>query len=120
MTTTAASLFSERIGRIEISATMAVTAEAAKLRSQGVKLVDFGAGEPHFATPRHIKDAAIEAINANFTRYTVVSGIPDVRKAIVQRHACDFGSDYSPEEAVFTTGGKLALFNALQVLVEHG
>ena len=113
-------ILTDRIGRIEVSATMAVTAEAAKLRAGGAKLVDFGAGEPHFATPRHIKDAAIAAIEGNFTRYTIVSGIPEVRKAIVQRHACDFGSDYSAEEAVFTTGGKLALFNALQVLVEHG
>ncbi len=113
-------ILTDRIGRIEVSATMAVTAEAAKLRAGGAKLVDFGAGEPHFATPRHIKDAAIAAIERNFTRYTIVSGIPEVRKAIVQRHACDFGSDYAPEEAVFTTGGKLALFNALQVLVEHG
>jgi aspartate aminotransferase len=118
--TTATKVFADRIGRIEVSATMAVTAEAAKLRAQGAKLVDFGAGEPHFATPRHIKDAAIEAINANFTRYTVVSGIPELRKAIVERHACDFGSDYAPDETVFTTGGKLALFNAIQVLVDHG
>jgi aspartate aminotransferase len=117
---TATKVFADRIGRIEVSATMAVTAEAARLRAQGAKLVDFGAGEPHFATPRHIKDAAIEAINENFTRYTVVSGIPEVRKAIVERHACDFGSDYAPDEAVFTTGGKLALFNAIQVLVDHG
>jgi aspartate aminotransferase len=117
---TATKIFSDRIGRIEVSATMAVTAEAAKLRAQGAKLVDFGAGEPHFATPRHIKDAAIQAINDNFTRYTTVAGIPEVRKAIVERHACDFGSDYAPDEAVFTTGGKLALFNAIQVLVDHG
>src|SRR5579859_91806 len=116
----AAKVFADRIGRIEVSATMAVAAEAAKLRAQGANLVDFGAGEPHFATPRHIKDAAIAAIEANFTRYTVVPGIPDVRKAIVERHACDFGSDYSIDEAIFTTGGKLALFNAIQVLVDHG
>jgi aspartate aminotransferase len=90
------------------------------LRAQGVQLADFGAGEPHFATPRHIKDAAIAAIEGNFTRYTVVAGIPELRRAIVQRHACDFGSDYSPDETVFTTGGKLALFNAIQVLVDHG
>jgi aspartate aminotransferase len=83
-------------------------------------MVDFGAGEPHFPTPRHIKDAAIAAINANFTRYTVVPGIPDVRKAIVERHATDFGSDYGLDEAIFTTGGKLALFNTIQVLVDHG
>ncbi|HTZ60469.1 MAG TPA: pyridoxal phosphate-dependent aminotransferase [Acidobacteriaceae bacterium] len=117
---TATKIFADRIGRIEISATMAVTAEAAKLRAQGAHLVDFGAGEPHFATPRHIKDAAIAAIEANFTRYTVVAGIPELRKAIVQRHACDFGSDYTADEAIFTTGGKQALFNAIQVLVDHG
>jgi aspartate aminotransferase len=119
-TATAQKLFSDRINRIEVSATMAVTAEAGRLRAEGVDLVDFGAGEPHFATPRHIKDAAIDAIEKNFTRYTAVPGIPDVRKAIVHRHAEDFGTAYTPDEAVFTTGGKLALFNALQVLVDHG
>jgi aspartate aminotransferase len=116
----ATKIFADRIGRIEVSATMAVTAEAARLRAQGVQLADFGAGEPHFPTPRHIKDAAIAAIEGNFTRYTVVAGIPELRKAIVQRHACDFGSDYTPDETIFTTGGKLALFNAIQVLVDHG
>jgi aspartate aminotransferase len=113
-------VFADRISRIEVSATMAVAAEAAKLRAGGANLVDFGAGEPHFATPQHVKDAAIAAIDANFTRYTVVPGIPDVRKAIVERHAADFGSDYALDEAIFTTGGKLALFNTIQVLVDHG
>src|SRR6202451_1094132 len=116
----ATNIFADRIGRMEVSATMSVTAEAARLRSQGVQLVALDAAEPHFAPPRHIKDAAIAAIEANFTRYTVVAGIPELRKAIVQRHACDFGSDYSPDEAIFTTGGKLALFNTIQVLVDHG
>jgi len=121
MTVTApVKVFADRIGRIEVSATMAVAAEAAKLRAQGANLVDFGAGEPHFPTPRHIKDAAISAIEANFTRYTVVPGIPDLRKAIVERHAADFGSDYAVDEAIFTTGGKLALFNTIQILVDHG
>src|SRR5579863_1700885 len=115
-----AKVFADRIGRIEVSATMAVAAEAAKLRGLGVNLVDFGAGEPHFATPRHIKDAAIVAIEANFARYTVVPGIPDLRKARVERHACDFGSDYAIDEAIFTTGGKQALFNTIQILVDHG
>ena len=99
---------------------MAITAAALKLKSEGVDLADFGAGEPHFSTPRHIKDAAIEAIEKNFTRYTNVAGIPEVRKAVVDRHASDFGSNYTPDECVFTTGGKLALFNAIQVLVDHG
>ena len=120
MSTTATSVLTDRIGRIEVSATMAVTAEAAKLRAQGHKLVNFGAGEPHFSTPQHIKDAAIEAIQDNFTRYTVVSGIPELRKAVVERHAADFATDYAPDECVFTTGGKLALFNATQVLIDHG
>jgi aspartate aminotransferase len=121
MTISASSqVFAGRIGRIEVSATMAVAAEAAKLRAQGANLVDFGAGEPHFPTPGHIKDAAIAAIEANFTRYTVVPGIPELRKAIVERHAADFGSDYAIDEAIFTTGGKLALFNTLQILVDHG
>ena len=116
----AKSMLSERIGRIEVSATMAITAEALRLKATGIDLADFGAGEPHFETPRHIKDAAIEAINKGFTRYTAVAGTPDVRKAIVARHKADFGTDYAMDECVFTTGGKLALFNALQVLVDHG
>lgn len=119
-TATATKIFADRIGRIEVSATMAITAAALKLKSEGVDLADFGAGEPHFSTPLHIKDAAIDAIEKNFTRYTNVAGIPEIRKAIVDRHAADFGSAYTPEECVFTTGGKLALFNAVQVLVDHG
>ena len=120
LTPSATKIFADRIGRIEVSATMAITAAALKLKSEGVNLADFGAGEPHFSTPRHIKDAAIEAIEKNFTRYTNVAGVPEVRKAVVDRHACDFGSDYAVDECVFTTGGKLALFNAIQVLVDHG
>jgi aspartate aminotransferase len=119
-TATATKIFADRIGRIEVSATMAITAAALKLKAEGVNLADFGAGEPHFSTPRHIKDAAIEAIEKNFTRYTNVAGIPEVRQAVVDRHACDFGSNYTPDECVFTTGGKLALFNAIQVLADHG
>ena len=113
-------MLTDRIGRIEVSATMAITAEALRLKATGIKLSDFGAGEPHFETPRHIKDAAIDAINQGFTRYTAVAGVPEVRKAICARHKADFGTDYTPEECVFTTGGKLALFNAIQVLVDHG
>src|ERR1700759_1655859 len=119
-TATAQKILSDRINRIEVSATMAITAEALKMKAQGIDLADFGAGEPHFATPQHIKDAAINAIQKNFTKYTAVPGVPEVRKAIVDRHAADFGSNYAVEECVFTTGGKLALFNAIQVLVDHG
>jgi aspartate aminotransferase len=110
----------ERINRIEPSATMAVVAEADKLRQQGIDVVDFGAGEPHFATPQHIKDAAISAIQANFTKYTAVAGTAELRDAIVHRHAVDFDSDYRREEAIASVGGKHALFNAISVLVDHG
>ncbi len=109
-----------RINRIEPSATMAVVAEADKLRQQGIDVVDFGAGEPHFPTPQHIKDAAIAAINSNFTKYTAVGGTTELRDAIVERHAADFNSAYKREESIASVGGKHALFNAIQVLVDHG
>jgi aspartate aminotransferase len=110
----------DRINRIEPSATMAVVAEADKLRQQGIDVVDFGAGEPHFSTPQHIKDAAIAAIQANFSKYTAVGGTAELRDAIVHRHTADFGSDYRREESIASVGGKHALFNAIQVLVDHG
>jgi aspartate aminotransferase len=110
----------ERINRIEPSATMAVVAEADKLRQQGIDVVDFGAGEPHFATPQHIKDAAVNAIQSNFSKYTAVGGTVELRDAIVHRHAVDFDSDYRREQTIASVGGKHALFNAIQVLVDHG
>ena len=112
--------FSDRVNRIEISATMAVVAEAAKLKAAGADMVEFGAGEPHFPTPQHIKDAAMAAIQNDFTRYTAVAGIQELRTAITRRHAADFGSMYQPNDCMVSTGGKLALFNAIQVLVDHG
>src|SRR5260221_10958996 len=108
------------INRIEPSATMAVVAEADKLRQAGVDVVDLSVGEPHFSTPQHIKDAAIAAINSNFTRYTAVGGTVELKDAIIQRHAQDFGSAYKREESMASVGGKHVLFNAIQVLVEHG
>lgn len=112
--------FSERINRILPSATMAAVAEGDKLRAQGVDLVYFAAGEPHFTTPEHIKDAAIAAIRDNFTKYTAVGGIEELRDAIVARHAADFGSNYKRDEVVASVGGKHALFNIFQVLIDHG
>ncbi|HXY09536.1 MAG TPA: pyridoxal phosphate-dependent aminotransferase [Terriglobales bacterium] len=110
----------DRINRIEPSATLAVVNEADKLRQQGIDVVDFGAGEPHFPTPQHIKDAATVAIQSNFTKYTPVGGTSELRDAIVHRHAVDFDSDYRREEVVACVGGKHAIFNTIQVLVDHG
>jgi aspartate aminotransferase len=118
--TTEALRLTDRINRIQPSATMAVVAEADKLRGQGIDVVDFGAGEPHFPTPQYIKDAAIAAIQGNFTKYTAVAGTPELRDAIVRRHAVDFDSDYRRDEVLASVGGKHALFNAMQVLVDHG
>jgi aspartate aminotransferase len=116
----AATKFAERINRIEPSATMAVVAEADKLRQSGVDVVDLSVGEPHFPTPQHIKDAAIAAINNNFTRYTAVGGTVELKDAILQRHNKDFGSGYKREETMASVGGKHVLFNAIQALVDHG
>src|SRR6516165_7003828 len=123
MTTTAtqtASFLTNRIQRIEVSATMAVAAEAERLRASGVDIVDFGVGEPHFHTPQHIKEAAIAAINNNFSRYTAAGGTVELRDAIVKRHHTDFASGYQREECMASVGGKHVLFNAIQVLVDHG
>ena len=120
VTETAVALkLTERINRIEPSATMAVVAEADKLRQAGVDVVDLSVGEPHFSTPQHIKDAAIAAINNNFTRYTAVGGTAELKDAITNRHAQDFGSAYKRDEAMASVGGKHVLFNAIQVLVDH-
>ena len=110
----------ERINRIEPSATMAAVAEADKLRQQGIDVVDCTAGEPHFSTPQHVKDAAIAAIQANFSKYTAVGGTLELKDAILRRHSEDFGSAYKREEAYASVGGKHALFNAISVLVDHG
>jgi len=114
------SFLTRRIERIEVSATMAVAADAEKLRAAGADLVDLGPGEPHFPTPEHIKEAGIAAIRGNFTKYTAVGGTTELRDAIVQRHAADFGSGYTRDQCIASVGGKHALFNAVQVLVEHG
>ena len=116
----AATKFAERINRIEPSATMAVVAEADKLRQSGVDVVDLSVGEPHFSTPQHIKEAAIAAINNNFTRYTAVGGTVELKDAIIQRHTKDFGSGYKRDEVMASVGWKHVLFNAIQVLVDHG
>lgn len=112
--------FSSRVGRISESTTMAVTAEAARLRRAGVDVVALGAGEPDFPTPEHIKRAGIEAINANFTRYTAAGGIPELREAIVNWHAREFGTAYQAPECIATVGGKHAIFNCMAALVGKG
>lgn len=112
--------FSERIARISISSTAAVVQRADKLRATGVKLVDFGAGEPDFPTPDHIKQAAVRALEENFTKYTPTGGTRELKEAVVDRHAKDFGSHYSLEECLVTVGGKQAIFEAMVATLNDG
>lgn len=94
--------------------------KADKLRAEGVNLVDFGAGEPDFPTPERIKRAAIEALNENFTKYTPTGGTRDLKRAVIERHAKDFGSTYTPEECLVTVGGKHAIFEAMASTLNAG
>lgn len=111
---------SERISRISVSSTAAVVQKAERLRAGGASLVDFGAGEPDFPTPEHIKRAAVEALEQNFTKYTPTGGTAELKAAIVERHAKDFGSTYKPEECLVTVGGKQAIFEAVAATINHG
>ena len=110
----------ERISTISVSSTMKVAADADRLRREGADVVDFGAGEPDFPTPANIKRAAIAAIDSNFTKYTNTAGIPELRAAICERHRLDFGTNYSASECLVTVGGKHAIFNLVQALVNPG
>ncbi len=110
----------DRISSISVSSTMRVAADAEKLRAQGVDVVDFGAGEPDFPTPDNVKQAAVRALEQNFTKYTPTGGTLELKQAVCERHAADFGTDYKPAECLITVGGKHAIFNLMQALVNPG
>ena len=111
---------SARAGRIGVSPTMKVAADAMKMKAQGIDVVDFGAGEPDFPTPTHIGAAAHRAIDANFTKYTNNSGTEDLKRAIVERYKIDNGVEYLPSEVICSAGGKQALFNSVLALFGPG
>ena len=110
----------ERISSISVSSTMKVAADAEKLRSEGVDVVDFGAGEPDFPTPDNIKQAAIRALDQNFTKYTAAGGTAELKQAICERHKADFGTDYKPSECIVSVGGKHVIFNLTQAIINAG
>ncbi|MCC7125427.1 MAG: pyridoxal phosphate-dependent aminotransferase [Acidobacteria bacterium] len=112
--------FAARMQQIAPSPTLKVTAEADRLRRQGVDVVDLGAGEPDFPTPEHVKAAAHAALDANFTKYTPSAGIAELRQAVCQRYQTDYGVAYKPEEVIISAGGKQALYNTAMVLFDHG
>jgi aspartate aminotransferase len=110
----------ERISLISESSTMKVAADADRLRREGKDVVDFGAGEPDFPTPDNIKNAAIAAIDANFTKYTPTGGTLELKTAICDRHRTDYGTNYLPAECMVTVGGKHAIFNLMQATIGEG
>ncbi len=112
---------SQRANALVESATLAVSAKAAELKAQGVDIVSFGAGEPDFDTPAHIRQAAKDALDAGFTRYaSPSSGIPALKKAICAKFKRDNGLDYQPAQVMVAVGGKEALYLAFQAILDPG
>ncbi|GAB4336038.1 MAG: pyridoxal phosphate-dependent aminotransferase [Calditrichia bacterium] len=109
-----------RINRIEGSKTLQVKEKALEMRARGYDVVDVTAGEPDFDTPQAIRQAAIEAINGGFTRYTAITGIPELRKLIAQKLKTENGLDYTPEQIIVSNGAKQSILNTLFAIVEEG
>ena len=113
-------MFSKRLDRITPSATLAMTAKAAELRNQGVNVLNLSVGEPDFNTPDNIIQAAKNAIDKGYTKYTPGSGILSLKEAVCNKLSRDNQLSYKPEEIIISCGGKHALYNACQVLFESG
>ncbi|HZP84996.1 MAG TPA: pyridoxal phosphate-dependent aminotransferase [Chthonomonadaceae bacterium] len=111
---------SQRARNTAPSPTLGITAKINALRAQGVDVVGFGAGEPDFDTPDHIKQAAIEALNAGYTKYTPSSGAVDLKDAIIAKLARDNGLNYRRENIIVSAGAKHSLYNVMQALLDPG
>lgn len=111
---------SDRINSIKPSPTLAVTAKAAELKAAGHDIIGLGAGEPDFATPQHINEAAKKAIDEGFTHYTAVDGIPELKQAIISKLNRDNQLSYKPEQILVSCGAKHSIFNLMQSLLNPG
>lgn len=111
---------SRKAKQIAPSTTLAITAKAKKMKSEGIDVISFGAGEPDFDTPRHVKDSAINAINNGLTRYTAASGIIELKEAITKKLKEENGLDYMPNEIVVSNGAKHSIYNALMAICNPG
>jgi aspartate aminotransferase len=109
-----------RVSELTPSLTLAIDSKAKALRAEGVNIYSFGAGEPDFDTPEHIKAAAVEALGAGFTKYTPSSGIPELRAAISEKFKRDNGLDYKPSEIIVSNGAKQSCFNAILAVCGEG
>ena len=111
---------SKKAAAVKPSSTLAITAKAKELKAQGKDVVGFGAGEPDFDTPENICDAAIDAINNGFTKYTPASGIIELKEAVSKKFKKYNNIDYTPEQIVISNGGKHSLENIFTVLLNPG
>jgi len=107
----------ERIQQVKPSPTLAVAAKAAQMRAQGLNIISLGTGEPDFDTPLHIKLAAVAAIEAGFTKYTAVDGIPELKAAIRDKFKRDNGLDYQLNQILVSVGGKQSIYNLCQAFI---
>lgn len=120
MSNSASTVLSQRVQSIKESPTLAITAKAAKYKAEGRPIIGLAAGEPDFDTPQHIKDAAKAAIDAGYTKYTPVSGIPALKKAIVNKFKNENGFDYQLNEVIVGVGGKQTIFNLCLAVLNKG
>ncbi len=120
MSNPVSTVLSSRVQSIKESPTLAITAKAAKYKAEGRPIIGLAAGEPDFDTPQHIKDAAIAAINAGYTKYTPVSGIPALKQAIVNKFKAENGFDYTTNEVIVGVGGKQTIFNLCLAVLNKG
>ena len=111
---------SDRIQRVKPSPTLAVTALADKLRSEGRDVIGLAAGQPDFDTPDHIKQAAIDAINKGYTKYTAVDGTAGLKQAIINKFKHENGFDFAADQVLVSVGGKQAIYNLFQTLLNAG
>lgn len=109
-----------RAEQLTPSLTLAIDAKAKSLKAKGVDVIGFGAGEPDFDTPEHIKAAAMGSLDAGFTKYTPAAGIPELREAIAEKLKKDNGLDYEPSQIIVTCGAKHACFNAFLATINPG
>ncbi|KTC88156.1 MULTISPECIES: pyridoxal phosphate-dependent aminotransferase [Legionella] len=110
----------ERIHQVKPSPTLAVAAKAAKMRAEGLDIIGLGTGEPDFDTPNHIKQAAIAAIDAGFTKYTAVDGIPELKQAIKDKFKRENDLDYQLNQILVSVGGKQSFYNLCQAFINDG
>ena len=113
-------MLADRLKTLQPSPTLAMQAKAKAMRAQGIDVISFGAGEPDFDTPRRIKNAAIQAMEAGQTKYTEVGGIPELRAAVCHKLKRDLGLEYAPDEITVSCGAKHTLFNIVMSLVNPG